>query len=205
MSHRTPETQGTTVTSPEQPIANGIKRSHSAEPEAAEQPSKRAKVEDVPEDSSEPCKWASLPPSPSIPFALFLKENFRDHLCRCITCEITRLRTLPMISHEEETYEPDEDNSDTGTSLVVQTNIDSLLDAGTKALSSLPRTQALDGIVAYQTLSTKLKSFFQGFVQTGRVVSEADVRGFFAEMQSTATTTVGTGVAPDSRREESAK
>ena len=42
-------------------------------------------------------------------------------------------------------------------------------------------------------------------MQTGRVVSEADVRGFFAEMQSKPTPTVGTGVAPDSRREESAK
>jgi len=120
-SSNSPEIQGITETSSEQPIANGMKRSHSAGPEAAEQPTKRAKVEDVPEKPVEPCKWASLPDTPSVPFALFLKENFRDHLCRCITCEITRLRTLPMISHEEETYEPDEDNSDTGTSLAIQT------------------------------------------------------------------------------------
>ena len=80
------------------------------------------------------------------------------------------------------------------------------MDAGTRALSSLPRTQALDGIVAYQTLSTKLKSFFQGFVQTGKVVSEADVRGFFAEMQNANTIPdLASSAASDSRREESAK
>ena len=73
-------------------------------------------------------------------------------------------------------------------------------------MSTLPRTQALDGIVAYQTLSTKLKSFFQGFVQTGRVVSEADVRGFFAEMQNgSAVPDSASGLVSDSRKEESAK
>ena len=83
--------------------------------------------------------------------------------------------------------------------------IDSLLEAGTRALSSLPRTQALDGIVAYQTLSTRLKTFFQGFVQTGKVVSEDDVRGFFAEMKSGMQTQVTTAMIPDPRKEESAK
>ena len=72
-------------------------------------------------------------------------------------------------------------------------------------MSSLPRTQALDGIVAYQTLSTRLKSFFQGFVATGKVVSEADVRGFFAEMQNNAVPDLASGVVGDGRKEESAK
>ena len=73
-------------------------------------------------------------------------------------------------------------------------------------MSSLPRTQALDGIVAYQTLSTRLKSFFQGFVETGKVVSEADVRGFFAEMQNDAVPDLASsGIVGDGRKEESAK
>jgi E3 ubiquitin-protein ligase UBR7 len=114
----------TTKTS-EQPIASasetqetapvstsGIKRSHSTDPESTNPSSKRLKLESE-SDTSEPCKWASLPPTPPLTFALFLKETFREHLCRCISCE-SRLRTLPMISQEEETYEPDEDNSDTG-------------------------------------------------------------------------------------------
>jgi len=42
-------------------------------------------------------------------------------------------------------------------------------------------------------------------VQTGQVISEEDIRGFFAEIQGNATTPVGTEFAPDSRKEESAK
>lgn len=92
---------------------SGVKRNLSAEPEESAPSPKRIKAE--PDTSSHLCKWASLPPTPPLPFAIFLKEAFRNNLCRCLDCETTRLRTLPMISHEEETYEPDEDNSDTGT------------------------------------------------------------------------------------------
>lgn len=92
----------------------GVKRNLSTEPEPVEPSSKRVKLETEPEPTLEHCKWSTLPPTPPGPFALFMKEHFRNHLCRCITCETLRLRTLPMISHEEETYEPDEDNSDTG-------------------------------------------------------------------------------------------
>ena len=97
-----------------EPCPPGVKRSLSIDPESMDSPVKRVKLES---DPSESCKWEALPPTPPIPFALFLKEDFRDHLCRCIDCETLRLRTLPMISREEETYEPDEDNSDTGWSL----------------------------------------------------------------------------------------
>jgi len=50
-----------------------------------------------------------------------------------------------------------------------------------------------------------LKSFFQGFVATGKVVSEADVRGFFAEMQNNAAPDLASGIVGDGRKEESAK
>ena len=91
----------------------GVKRSISEDPETQNSQTKRVKVDS--EASSDPCKWAALPPTPSGSFAMFLKEHFRNHLCRCIDCETSRLRTLPMISQEEETYEPDEDISDTGS------------------------------------------------------------------------------------------
>ena len=94
--------------------SSSVKRSLSTEPESLELQHKRVKLETELEPTLEPCKWSTLPPTPPGPFALFLKEDFRNHLCRCITCEVARLRTLPMISQEEETYEPDEDNSDTG-------------------------------------------------------------------------------------------
>jgi E3 ubiquitin-protein ligase UBR7 len=176
---------------PQPATTAGVKRSASADPEPSAPSPKRVKVE-----TESDCKWSALPPTPTTPLALFLKTNFRTALCHCLDCQTLRLRTLPMIAAEEETYEPDQDDSDT----------DSLLDAGTRALSSLPRTQALDGIVAYQTLSARLKGFFQGFVQTGKVVSEADVKGFFAEMKgSSAVADSASAPAADPRREESAK
>ena len=191
----TTDAETTESVSPAQPHAtSGIKRSASTTPEPSEPSPKRTKLDT---ETSSDCKWSLLPPAPPAPFALFLKPDFRARLCRCLNCQTLRLRNLPMIAAEEETYEPDEDTSDT----------DSLLDAGTRALSNLPRTQALDGIVAYQTLSSKLKSFFQEFVQTGKVVSEADVRGFFAEMKGGSAVADAASAAPaaDHRREESAK
>jgi len=95
----------------------GVKRSLSTEPGTPEPSSKRVKVETVADDETvtEQCKWSSLPVPPAKPFALFLTDDFRDHLCRCLSCQTLRLRNLPMIAEEEETHEPDEDNSDTGT------------------------------------------------------------------------------------------
>jgi E3 ubiquitin-protein ligase UBR7 len=100
------------MSAPEEFSPSSLKRSLSVETEPLPSP-KRTKLEES-EPEIEPCKWISLPPTPPGPFAMFLKDEFRDHLCRCLTCETIRLRTLPMISHEEETHEPDEDNSETG-------------------------------------------------------------------------------------------
>ena len=109
-----PSSSEPAVTNPSAQESTSVKRSLSAEPETVEPTPKRAKLETEPEPILEPCKWSTLPPTPPGPFALFMKEDFRNHLCRCIACETLRLRTLPMIAQEEETYEPDEDNSDTG-------------------------------------------------------------------------------------------
>ena len=98
-------------------VTAGVKRSLSTEPETPEPSTKRVKLETVADDETvaEQCKWSSLPVPPAKPFALFLMDDFRDHLCRCLSCQTLRLRNLPMIAEEEETHEPDEDNSDTGT------------------------------------------------------------------------------------------
>jgi hypothetical protein len=50
-----------------------------------------------------------------------------------------------------------------------------------------------------------LKTFFQGFVDTGKVVSKADVDGFFEEMKNTGIPDLASGMVGDGRKEESAK
>ena len=59
--------------------------------------------------------------------------------------------------------------------------------------------------MAYQTLSTRLKGFFQGFVENQKVVTEEDVKGFFAEMTGAEKVVDVASVPVDHRREESSK
>ena len=97
--------------------------------------SKRAKTEP---DST--CHYDTLPgPSPG-KLSLFLREDFRDHLCRCPKCYPT-VSKHPQLLDEEESYEPplsedgEEGNRSAGNS--------SLLDRGEAALSNVDRVRAI--------------------------------------------------------------
>jgi E3 ubiquitin-protein ligase UBR7 len=81
-----------------------------------------------------------LPSAPKKTFSLFLRENFRDHLCRCAEC-YPLLRAHPQLLDEEILYEPplsepgDENGESIGTG--------SLLDRGEAALSNVDRVRAI--------------------------------------------------------------
>ncbi|KAJ3569823.1 hypothetical protein NP233_g4802 [Leucocoprinus birnbaumii] len=102
---------------------------------------------------------------------IFLTEGFRDRWCRCDTCQ-PPLRARPYLLEEEETYEPPED-PDSGLSLE---------ELGMRALERIPRDRAIDGIHAFQEMRDDLMKFLRPFAQEGKVVNEADVRGFFASL-----------------------
>ncbi|KAK9464787.1 putative zinc finger in N-recognin-domain-containing protein [Lipomyces arxii] len=106
-------------------------------------------------------------------FSLFLIEGWRDHVCRCTSC-MKFLDKFPMLKDEEVTYEPPKDEDETL----------SLLDAGTRALGSLPHLNAMEGLYAYNKVKTKLASFLKPFADEGRIVSEQDVKAFFEEIKS---------------------
>lgn len=53
----------------------------------------------------------ALPAAPTGSFSLFLKEDFRSHLCRCPEC-FPRLKQHPQLLEEEEAYEPPVSESD---------------------------------------------------------------------------------------------
>ena len=86
------------------------------------------------------CRYETLKEPASGQLSLFLREDFRDHMCRCAKC-------YPVISkhrqllEEEESYEPplsedvDEGNRSAGTG--------SLLDRGEAALSNVDRVRAI--------------------------------------------------------------
>ena len=70
--------------------------------------------------------------------SLFLAEGFRSSFCRCAEC-YQRLRALPQLLEEEESYEPplsnDGDQGSVGTG--------SLLERGEAALSNVDRVRAI--------------------------------------------------------------
>lgn len=90
--------------------------------------------------SLDSCKYFPLPAPPLGQFSLFLKQDFRNHLCRCATC-YPSLSAHPQLLDEEESYEPplsedgDDDNRSAGTG--------SLLDRGEAALSNVDRVKAI--------------------------------------------------------------
>ncbi|KAF9063015.1 hypothetical protein BDP27DRAFT_1385048 [Rhodocollybia butyracea] len=102
---------------------------------------------------------------------LFLTEGFRDRWCRCSSC-IPELEAYPYLLTEEETYEL-EDDPDSGLSLE---------ELGMRALAKLPRERAIDGIHAFNSMRDDLVKYLRPFAQEGKVVKEADVRGFFDNM-----------------------
>jgi len=102
---------------------------------------------------------------------LFLTDGFRDRWCRCQACTLL-LNTFPYLLEEEETYEPPQD-PDSGLSFE---------ELGLRALSRIPRDRAIDGIHAYNTMRNELADYLRPFAQEGKVVSESDVRSFFASL-----------------------
>ncbi|CAG7848942.1 SubName: Full=Related to Protein mlo2 {ECO:0000313/EMBL:CCA71969.1} [Serendipita indica DSM 11827] len=99
---------------------------------------------------------------------IFLTAGWRDRWCKCKECSLY-LASRPYLEEEEETYEPPED-PDAGLSLE---------ELGMKALNTLPRDRAIDGIRAFQEMSADLNAFLAPFAQEGRVVTEKDVQDFF--------------------------
>lgn len=97
--------------------------------------SKKSKVE-----STKDCYYDSLSDITSESVSLFLKEDFRDHFCRCAKCYLD-LRKHPQLLEEEESYEPPMSESDEAGGGSVGTG--SLLDRGEAALNNVDRVRAI--------------------------------------------------------------
>lgn len=129
-------------------------------------------------------KHESLPKeAPSGTFSLFLKEDFRDHLCRCPDC-FPSLAKHPQLREEEDTYEPplsedgddnEEPNGSTGTR--------SLLDRGEVALNNIDRVRAIEGAMVYNHLRDKVKDFLKPFAESGTAVGAEDIKSYFEKLR----------------------
>ena len=201
-----PETQDT----PEQPSK---KRKADADDvsENGSMASKKAKIEDEADLLPTPVH-ASLPSPPSgIYSILTLDEDFRSRFCRCAQC-YPDLAKHPQLLEEEETYEPpvSEDGEGQGNGSV---GTGSLLDRGEAALSNVDRVKAIEGVMVYNHLRDKVKSFLQPFAESGQAVGAEDIKAYFEKLRgdneairaAAAAATGGGDSNGDNRREQSGK
>ncbi|KAK6459011.1 putative zinc finger in N-recognin-domain-containing protein [Scheffersomyces xylosifermentans] len=134
---------------------------------------KRVKIE-------EPVKKSTTP------YSIFLKPNFRDkliHLKEIVSKDSKLYEFLKIHDYlylDDPVFEPPEEmQSNDGRSSASG----SLLELGAGALSSLPREQAIEGLQAYDKIRAKLREFFKPFAEEGKVVTEEEVRDFFAAVK----------------------
>lgn len=127
------------------------------------------------------CKYAELPPPPSneVRFSLFMKPDFRDHLCRCSSC-FPRLKTHPQLLEEEENYEPPISEDGDGAP---SAGTGSIYDRGEAAFSTMDRARAIQGAMAYAHLKDNLKAFLQPFAESGQAVGAEDIKAYFEKLR----------------------
>lgn len=170
------------------------KRKAEDKPEDSQESNKKAKpdqetestapADDVSNANDQP-KHKSLLPTPAGSVSIFVKEDFRDHLCRCPEC-FPRLAKHPQLLEEEDTYEPpvsESDHNENGSVAGRSVNSGSLLDRGEAALSSMDRVRAIEGVMAYNMVRDKVKAFLQPFAESGQAVGAEDIKAYFAKLR----------------------
>jgi len=102
----------------------------------------------------------------------------------------------------EHTYEPPLSGAPSSTG--------SLYDRGEKALGSIDRVRAIEGVMAYNMLKEKVKAFLQPFAESGQPVGKEDVEAYFEALKENGGTggksgESSVGVKGNGRKEEEAK
>ncbi|KEF57839.1 uncharacterized protein A1O9_05760 [Exophiala aquamarina CBS 119918] len=201
-----PQAVSVPVTGSSETVSLKRKASDSDLDEAPASPSKRVKDEEKPATPAEtaaptalsggkeapgptplPHKHDALPPSPEGTFSLFLKADFREHLCHCPKC-YPNLIPHPQLVEEEEAYEPSISDSNAsgpndGRSGTHSHGTASLLDRGEAALSGMDRVKAIEGVMVYNHLRDKVKEFLKPYAESGKAVSADDIKAYFEKLR----------------------
>ncbi|KAI9889484.1 MAG: hypothetical protein M1814_005267 [Vezdaea aestivalis] len=137
----------------------------------------------VPRVNAKPAYHTTLAPPPPDQFSLFFKPDFRTHFCRCADC-FPRLSRFPQLLEEEESYEPPRsEGSDANGPSGSSVGTASLLDRGEAALNAVDRVRAIEGVMAYNHLKEKVKTFLKPFAESGEVVGADDVKKYFEKLR----------------------
>ncbi|KAK1148723.1 hypothetical protein N8T08_008608 [Aspergillus melleus] len=160
--------------------------------ETKDEPKEEEKPEAEPQPGAKPAqsepakdkhKHDLLPSStPSGVFSLFLKEDFRDHFCRCPEC-YPNLAHHPQLREEEETYEPPLSEIGDGANGGGSTGTGSIYDRGEAALNNIDRVRAIEGAMVYNHLRDKVKEFLKPFAESGTAVGADDIKSYFEKLR----------------------
>lgn len=137
-------------------------------------------------ESQEPtCNIQHLPPAPEGTISILAPEDFRDKFCRCRD-DYLKLREYPMLLADEETYEPPISEDGDGANGEGSVGTGSLLDRGEAALNNVDRVRAIEGVMVYNHLKSKVKDFLKPFAETGKQVSADDIKEYFEKLRGDA-------------------
>ncbi|KAF1984438.1 hypothetical protein K402DRAFT_381185 [Aulographum hederae CBS 113979] len=139
----------------------------------------------IKQEHSTSCKQPALSSVHAEKISLFLKPDFRDYFCRCPSC-FPLLSAHPQLLEEEESYEPPVSEADDGENGAHSVGTGSLLDRGEAALSNVDRVRAIEGVMVYNHLKDKVKSFLQPFAESGTAVGAEDIKKYFESLRGDA-------------------
>ncbi|SCV71195.1 BQ2448_2783 [Microbotryum intermedium] len=101
---------------------------------------------------------------------VFFEEGWRMRWCQCEECS-PLFDDFPFFLEEEEAYEPPDDPD----------AHKSTHELGMVALSRMPREQAIEGAIAFQGLSERLKNYLRPYSESGATVTKELIDDFFAK------------------------
>ncbi|KAJ3020072.1 hypothetical protein HKX48_001378 [Thoreauomyces humboldtii] len=119
---------------------------------------------------------APAPPAPrGTKPDLFCSNGWRSTLCRCPNCLVMYAeQKIGFVISEEETWEPEDDeNADASPH-----------DIGLDKLNRMKKEDAINGVLAYQTMRDDLRVFLKKFADENKAVGENDIREYFAEKEN---------------------
>lgn len=165
--------------------SNLKRKADAIDEDGGESAHKKTKSDDAPavQAPDTTCKHAALPSSSDQEISIFLKDDFRDHLCRCASC-FPLLAAHPQLLEEETIYEPPvSDTSSADGDGTGSVGSRSLLDRGEAALSNMDRVRAIEGVMAYNKLRDNLKGFLKPFAESGQAVGAEDIKKHFEKLR----------------------
>jgi len=108
------------------------------------------------------------------PGTMFMADGWRAELCRCADCGagVYAGRELEFLLDPEDTVHHYEAKG--------KEEQGSQYENGMKALSEMDRTQQVEAITSYNSMKSDLMDYLKTFAEEGKVVTQEDIKKFFA-------------------------